>query len=246
MKIFLGGTCNESTWRDELIPQLEQRGIDYFNPVVDDWNDAAVTKEAVEKDICNVHLYTITPKITGLYSIAEVVESVMKNTHKKVIFNVIADDADLHFNAQQIRSLINIGKMVMTYGAIFVSGLESALLAIETIKEEKTEMTIKKNDFLPKYEKTLENIDSSNAHVNVSDLVTIGNGDLFQLVAKAYSEKEGWMKSTKAMNTPVGCMIQVTTQQKNSDGNYTIAEALSFISGIHVSGGIDNRKFIKI
>ena len=34
MKIFLGGTCNESTWRDELIPNLT---IDYFNPVVKDW-----------------------------------------------------------------------------------------------------------------------------------------------------------------------------------------------------------------
>jgi len=32
-KVFLGGTCNESTWRDELIPMLE---IDYFNPVVDE------------------------------------------------------------------------------------------------------------------------------------------------------------------------------------------------------------------
>jgi len=33
MKIFLGGTCNESTWRNRIIPMLE---IDYFNPVVDD------------------------------------------------------------------------------------------------------------------------------------------------------------------------------------------------------------------
>ena len=32
-KVFLGGTCNESTWRDELIKKLK---IDYFNPVVDD------------------------------------------------------------------------------------------------------------------------------------------------------------------------------------------------------------------
>ena len=28
-KVFLGGTCNDSTWRDKLIKQLE---IDYFNP----------------------------------------------------------------------------------------------------------------------------------------------------------------------------------------------------------------------
>lgn len=33
-KIFLGGTCNESTWRDRVIKKLK---IDYFNPVVEDW-----------------------------------------------------------------------------------------------------------------------------------------------------------------------------------------------------------------
>ena len=33
-KVFLGGTCNGSTWREELIPILE---INYFNPVVSDW-----------------------------------------------------------------------------------------------------------------------------------------------------------------------------------------------------------------
>jgi hypothetical protein len=32
-KVFLGGTCAETTWRDDLIPKLQ---IDYFNPVVED------------------------------------------------------------------------------------------------------------------------------------------------------------------------------------------------------------------
>ena len=36
MTIFLGGTCNESAWRDELMPMLEDAGFEYFNPVVDD------------------------------------------------------------------------------------------------------------------------------------------------------------------------------------------------------------------
>lgn len=31
--IFLGGTCNNSTWRDELIPKLTNK---YYNPVVED------------------------------------------------------------------------------------------------------------------------------------------------------------------------------------------------------------------
>ena len=41
-KVFLGGTCNESTWRDKLIKMLE---IDYFNPVVDDWTEECYQEE---------------------------------------------------------------------------------------------------------------------------------------------------------------------------------------------------------
>jgi len=32
-RAFLGGTCNGSLWREELIKMLT---VDYFNPVVDD------------------------------------------------------------------------------------------------------------------------------------------------------------------------------------------------------------------
>lgn len=39
--VFLGGTCNNSTWRDKLIPLLT---VDYFNPIVNEW-----TKECLEK-----------------------------------------------------------------------------------------------------------------------------------------------------------------------------------------------------
>lgn len=38
MKVFLGGTVNGSKWRDVMKEKLI---IDYFDPVVDDWNDAA-------------------------------------------------------------------------------------------------------------------------------------------------------------------------------------------------------------
>jgi hypothetical protein len=32
--VFLGGTCNNSKWRDILIPKLK---VSYFNPVVENW-----------------------------------------------------------------------------------------------------------------------------------------------------------------------------------------------------------------
>ena len=66
-------------------------------------------------------------------------------------------------------------------------------------------------------EKTLHNSDISGTKQNVPDVQTVGNGDAFQLLCKASSEKEGWMKSTKAMNVGHGCLVQVTTQQRNDD-----------------------------
>lgn len=90
--------------------------------------------------------------------------------------------------------------------------------------------------------KTLHNTDLDAAKKNVSDLIVTGNGDLFKLLAKASSEQEGWMKSTKAMqiwdhqrDEPMGAVVQVTTQQRNPDGTYAVAEALCYVPGMRVS-----------
>jgi hypothetical protein len=80
-------------------------------------------------------------------------------------------------------------------------------------------------------EKTLHNSEVSGARINVPDIKVVGNGDMFRLLCKASSQNEGWMKSTKAMQVPGGCVVQVTTQQKNSDGSYAVAEALTFVPG---------------
>jgi len=81
--------------------------------------------------------------------------------------------------------------------------------------------------------KTLHNSTLSGARQNVRDIKVVGNGDTFRLICKASSEEEGWMKSTKACEiTGVGCIVQVTTQQRNKDGSYVVAEALTFVPGI--------------
>lgn len=63
----------------------------------------------------------------------------------------------------------------------------------------------------------------------VSDIAVVGNGDSFQLLCKASSKAQGWMKSCKAMQTPVGCVVQVTTQQGDN-----VAEALTFVPGVKI------------
>ena len=78
--------------------------------------------------------------------------------------------------------------------------------------------------------KTLDISDIKGARANISDIKVFGDGDTFRLICKASSDEQGWMKSTKAMEiAEVGCLVQVTTQQRNPDGSYSIAEALSFV-----------------
>jgi len=79
----------------------------------------------------------------------------------------------------------------------------------------------------------------------VKDLEMVGNVHLFRLLFKASSKAEGWMKSTKAMEVPSGCIVQVTTQQKNFDGSYAIAEALTFVPGVRIVDDKNNgRKLV--
>lgn len=83
-------------------------------------------------------------------------------------------------------------------------------------------------------EKTLSNTCANGAIKNVKDIVFWGNGDIFKLISKASSDNEGWMKSTKAMDVGNGVVIQVTTQQKNKDGSYAVAEALSYVPNVKI------------
>ncbi len=89
--------------------------------------------------------------------------------------------------------------------------------------------------------KTLHNSDITDARTNVPDIRIVGNGDMFRLLCKASSETEGWMKSTKAMEIEgIGCVVQVTTQQRNIDGSYVIAEALTFVPGVTLTVDTNN------
>lgn len=83
--------------------------------------------------------------------------------------------------------------------------------------------------------KSLGNTDISKCKTNVPDVVVFGDGDLFKLISKASSEEEGWMKSTKAMQvSEKGCLVQVTTQQRNIDLTYSLAEAVTYVPGAQI------------
>ena len=89
--------------------------IDYFNPVVEDWTPECQEEEIRQREICDFCLYVITPKMTGVYSIAEVIDDSNKRP-EKTIFCYLHSDFPNEFSGGQKRSLDNVGKMVERNG----------------------------------------------------------------------------------------------------------------------------------
>lgn len=126
MKVFLGGTCNESTWRNLIIPMLD---IEYFNPVVADWTPACMEEELRQRETCELCLYVITPKMTGTYAIAEVVDDSNKRPDK-TIFVRLRDDGSARFDEGQWKSLGAVAQMVERNGVVVFTDLKSATIHI--------------------------------------------------------------------------------------------------------------------
>lgn len=104
-------------------------------------------------------------------------------------------------------------------------------------------------------ERTLNNTTENQAKNQVSDLQLWGESDMWVLLSKASSKAQGWMKSTKAMQTPQGCLVQVTTREELRDENnkvidVAIAEAVSFVPAVTIGerrdeeGNVIARKLI--
>jgi len=101
--------------------------------------------------------------------------------------------------------------------------VENKTETIVEIKDESptpivTELTIVKTE-----DKTLNVINNNDLILKVSDVEIYGE-DIWHLLCKASSKSENWMKSTKVMNVHGGCLVQVTTQNKDS-----IAESVVFV-----------------
>jgi hypothetical protein len=91
--------------------------------------------------------------------------------------------------------------------------------------------------------KTLGVSAKHHAEETIADVQHVGDTDQWLLLSKAWSDAEGWMKSTKAMYIDrVGCLVQVTTQQTDQ-----VAEAVVFVPGVKIVNDKDGgRKLVRI
>jgi len=108
-----------------MIVYLEYQGMEYFNPVVEDWNAHAMENELRERETCDFCLYGITPKMTGTYSIAEVVDDSNKRPEKTVLV-LMRDDGEERFTDEQWKSLGAVARMVKRNGGMVFDSLKQA------------------------------------------------------------------------------------------------------------------------
>lgn len=133
-RVFLGGTCNDSKWREQLIPMLDAIGFAHFNPVVPDWTPECQKEELRQRCAeCSIVLYVLTPKMSGVYSIAEVVDDSNKRPLKTVLCILSHDDLDSWTEAQ-VRSMQAVADLVKRNGAAVFYNLESVVEHLKITK----------------------------------------------------------------------------------------------------------------
>lgn len=117
MRVFLGGTCTGHNWREQIIPKLH---CDYFNPLVENWTEECRLIEEKEKKICDYHLYVINGFMTGVYSIAEIVDDAHTMDKSKLVvvfyYDSFVSKKKRHTNKKLVHSLMATEKLLNKLG----------------------------------------------------------------------------------------------------------------------------------
>lgn len=90
--IGLFGTCGGSKWRDAFMAAYAERGINFFNPQVEDWTPECAEIEAEHLVNDDVILFPVTNETFGTGSLAETGFSIMQalksNTNRSVVIMI--------------------------------------------------------------------------------------------------------------------------------------------------------------
>jgi hypothetical protein len=152
LKVFLGGTCNESKWRDELIKMID---VDYFNPVVEDWTEECMTIEREQREICDISLYVITPRMSGVFAIAEVIDDVHRKGGR-TWFCFLKKDwiypawnpsegniaEHIEFGKGQVKSLEQVSELITRRNGLVFESLEEIAETLNNLPPRDAKMTV--------------------------------------------------------------------------------------------------------
>ena len=123
VKVFLGGTCATSTWREELIGKLDSSKVDAFNPAVPDWTPECQVVEDFHRENDDLCLYVITPEGEGFYSFVEVTDDSNKRPERTVLC-VLESANGKTFEGHTKKCALKTMKLVAANGVIVMDNLD--------------------------------------------------------------------------------------------------------------------------
>lgn len=78
--VFLGGSCNPTTWRTEVaIPYFRQAQVNFYNPQVQTWRPELIEEENRAKSDAGILLFVIDNQTRGVSALIELAELVAGN-----------------------------------------------------------------------------------------------------------------------------------------------------------------------
>lgn len=134
--VFLGGSCNPTTWRKDIaIPFLTRHNMSYYNPQVEEWHDGLIAIEKKAKKDANVLLFVIDNITRGYASIAEAAYYVGRGRKVVLVIQKVSEANNIISEAE-IKD-INRGRIYLTdianeHNIRVFNSIETALTFIVT------------------------------------------------------------------------------------------------------------------
>jgi hypothetical protein len=101
-EVFLGGSCNPTTWRhDQAIPYFQSRSVSFYNPQVADWTPDLVEIEHRAKELAPLLFFVIDHDTRALASIVEVCYLAARGRSIIVVMNPMPDKKHAKFIQQK-------------------------------------------------------------------------------------------------------------------------------------------------
>ena len=123
VKVFLGGTCAGSTWREELQRKLDSERIETFNPVVLNWTPECQAEEDFHRETDDICLYVITPEGEGFYSFVEVTDDSNKRP-KSTVLCILIEANGKKFEGHMLKCALKTAKLIAKNGVYVTTSLD--------------------------------------------------------------------------------------------------------------------------
>ncbi|ENN72679.1 hypothetical protein YQE_10776, partial [Dendroctonus ponderosae] len=179
-EVFLGGSCNPTTWRaDTAIPELQKHGISFYNPQVSIWAPELLAQEHDAKQSASVLLFVIdsqTRSTVGMLEVAYLVACgrcviVVAQPYRigQTIMGEVITDKEYYDLVQGQKSLLDL---IKSKGVQIHTNLSTALqCTADILKNVAVNGTSPEEQITYKLRRLREVYDSYNGHMHMFDVI---------------------------------------------------------------------------